>query len=211
MNVDRDVDARIDAVVIGASAGGLEALLLMLPKIPARGSVVFFVVVHIPRERPSPLAGLLAARCAAGVVEAQDKQPVIAGTIYVAPPDYHLLIEDRSQIALSTDDAVHFSRPSIDVLFESAVDVYGSRMLGVVLSGANDDGSAGLARIRDAGGVTVIQDPASARFPAMPEAALARSEPHAVLDPDAIGELFRRIVNNRSTLQGRREKEDPLC
>ena len=165
----------IEAVVIGASAGGVDALGLLLPALPARLRAAVFIVVHLPRERPSLLVDIFQPRCAVPVREAEDKQPVQAGTVYFAPPDYHLLLDEGPQLALSADEPVHYSRPSIDVLFESAARIYRRRLLGIVLSGGNDDGSAGLATVLRAGGDGIVQLPQSAAVPLMPAAALQRS------------------------------------
>ena len=180
----------VDAVVIGTSAGGVEALGVLLPLLPAGLGAPVFIVLHLPRERPSLLAGIFAPRCAVAVVEAEDKQPVEPGTIYFAPPDYHMLIDAGPQIALSSDEPVHHSRPSIDVLFESAADAYGSRLAGIVLTGGSADGSAGLAAIRRAGGITVVQQPAEAYAPFMVESALKGGPVDYVLSLQEIAALF---------------------
>ena len=165
----------IEAVVIGASAGGVDALGLLLPALPARLRAAVFIVVHLPRERPSLLVDIFQPRCAVPVREAEDKQPVQAGTVYFAPPDYHLLLDEGPQLALSADEPVHYSRPSIDVLFESAARIYRRGLLGIVLSGGNDDGSAGLATVLRACGAGIVQLPQSAAVPLMPASALQRS------------------------------------
>jgi two-component system chemotaxis response regulator CheB len=162
-----------DAIAIGTSAGGVEALSRLLPALPKGLGAAVFVVLHLPRHRPSLLAEIFAPRCALPVREALDKEPVQPGTVYLAPPDYHLLVDAGPQIALSTDEPVHYSRPSVDVLFESAADVYGARLLGIILTGGNEDGAAGLAAVRRAGGMTLVQQPAEALAPQMPAAALA--------------------------------------
>ena len=162
----------LDAVVIGTSAGGVEALTVLLPLLPAGLGAPVFVVLHLPRDRPSLLAGIFAPRCRLAVVEAEDKQPVEPATVYFAPPDYHMLIDAGPSLALSSDEPVHHSRPSIDVLFESASDVYGSRLAGIILTGGSADGSAGLAAIRRAGGLTIVQQPAEALARLMVESAL---------------------------------------
>lgn len=186
----------IDAVVIGASAGGVEALLEILPALRQGATVATMVVLHLPRERPSLLPEIFAARCAQPVHEAQDKEPVRSGTIYVAAPDYHLLVDrcaEGAWLAMSNDEAVNFSRPSIDVLFESAADAYGARLLGVLLTGGNQDGAAGLQAIRRAGGVTVVQDPRHAQAPYMPEQALARGGVDYVLTLARIADLLHAL------------------
>jgi two-component system chemotaxis response regulator CheB len=190
---DFSAPSRIEAVVIGASAGGVEALGALLPALPPGVRASIFVVVHLRRERPSLLPELFAARCRLPVYEAEDKQAVEPGTIYFAPPDYHLLLEDGPRLALSVDDLVNFSRPSIDVLFESASDVYGERLMAIVLTGGNSDGARGLVAVRRAGGLTVVQDPKNAQAPMMPEAALETGAAEWVLPLDRIAELLGRM------------------
>jgi two-component system chemotaxis response regulator CheB len=180
----------IDAVVIGASAGGVEILSVLLSVIPSGCRVSFFIVIHIPRERPSLLPELFANRCALPVREAEDKEPVQPGTVYFAPPDYHMLVDRGPALALSGDQPVHFSRPSIDVLFDSAADIYGERLMGVILTGANQDGAEGLAAIARAGGRSVVQDPSSAAVAYLPEAALQGGPVDAVLSIEQLQELF---------------------
>ncbi|MFO1013466.1 MAG: chemotaxis protein CheB [Caulobacteraceae bacterium] len=163
--------ARVEAIVIGASAGAVQALSRMLPALPGDFPVPILVVVHVPPGRSNALVPLLDGRCAIAVKEAEDKEPIRPG-VYFAPADYHLLVERDRTLALSSDDLVLFSRPSVDVLFESAAEVYGENLLGIVLTGANDDGSAGLRAICDAGGAALIEDPDRAYAAAMPSAAL---------------------------------------
>ena len=180
----------IDAVAIGASAGCVEVLSVLLSSLPASCRASFFIVMHIPRERPSLLAEVFNARCALPVREAEDKEPVQPGTVYFAPPDYHLLLDRGPILALSSDEPVHFSRPSIDVLFESAADIYGERLLGLILTGANQDGAEGLAAVGRAGGRTVVQEPGGAAVPFLPEAALQVGPVDFVLSLAQLQELF---------------------
>jgi two-component system, chemotaxis family, protein-glutamate methylesterase/glutaminase len=184
---------RIEAIVIGASAGGVEALGLILPALPARFRPSLLIVLHLPRERPSLLVEIYEKRCALPIREADDKEPIEPGTVYFAPPDYHMLVERNRQIALSTEEPVHYSRPSVDVLFESAADVYGNRLLGVILTGANEDGAAGLHAIHRAGGVTVVQQPDSAKVPLMVVSALQRNPADFVLSLPEIAELLKEL------------------
>ena len=181
---------RIDAVVIGASAGGVEALSALLPAVPADSRAPVFVVLHLPRERRSLLEEVFRGRCQAPVHEASDKDPIEPGTVYFAPPDYHLLIERGPSLALSADGPVNFSRPSVDVLFESAAHVNKNRLLGVILTGASHDGAAGLAAVAAAGGMTVVQDPDSALVRTMVDAAVNRQPPDLVLPLDGIARLL---------------------
>jgi two-component system, chemotaxis family, protein-glutamate methylesterase/glutaminase len=181
---------RIDAVVIGASAGGVEALSVLIPALPFDALAAVFVVLHLPRDRPSLLADIFGRKSALKVREAEDKEPVQPGTLYFAPNNYHLLIDDGPQLALSVDDLVHHSRPSIDVLFESAADVYGKRLLGIILTGANEDGARGLASVHDAGGMTIVQDPSTALSPQMVNAALKLQTPDFVLPLSGIAAML---------------------
>jgi two-component system chemotaxis response regulator CheB len=162
----------IRAVAIGASAGAVEALLRLLPGLPADYSLALLIVVHLPVDAESTLATLLASRCRIAVKEAEDKEPIRPGVAYLAPANYHLLVEPDFHLSLSSDEPVLFSRPSIDVLFESAADAYGSALAGIVLTGANDDGARGLHAICAAGGVGWVQAPAAAQAGKMPQAAL---------------------------------------
>jgi len=185
---------RIDGVVIGASAGGVEALAVLLPALPPDFRPALFIVLHLPRERPSLLVDIFEKRCARPIREAEDKEPVAPGTVYFAPPDYHLLVERNFHIALSADELVHFSRPSIDVLFESAADAYGPRLLGIILTGANEDGAAGLHAVHLAGGVTVVQRPDTAKVPLMVVSALQRNPADFVLSLDEIARLLASLA-----------------
>jgi two-component system, chemotaxis family, protein-glutamate methylesterase/glutaminase len=181
---------RIEAIVMGASAGGVEALGLILPALPTKFRPALLVVLHLPRERPSLLVDIYEKRCALPVREADDKEPIEPGTVYFAPPDYHMLVERNRQIALSTEEPVHYSRPCIDVLFESAAEVYRERLLGVILTGANEDGAAGLHAVHRAGGVTVVQQPDSAKVPLMVVSALQRNPADFVLSLPQIAQLL---------------------
>jgi two-component system, chemotaxis family, protein-glutamate methylesterase/glutaminase len=186
--------AHKDRVVIGASAGGVEALDELLPVLPASFRPSLFVVLHLPRERPSLLPEIFRRRCALPVREAEDKEPTEPGTVYFAPPDYHLLVEKTRQLALSADEPIHYSRPSIDVLFETAAEAYGEHLLGIILSGANQDGAAGLQAVREAGGVTVVQQPDSAKVPLMVVSALQRGPADFVLSLPEIASLLGGLI-----------------
>lgn len=183
----------IEGVVIGASAGGVQALAQLLPAFAQGTKAAIFVVLHLPRDRPSLLADVFSPKCALRVREAQDKEPVAPGTVYFAPSNYHLLVDDGPQLALSTDDLVHHSRPSIDVLFESAADVYREHLLGVLLTGANEDGAQGLAAVQDAGGITVVQEPETAQASTMVLSAMQLRAPDHVLPLTRIAELFQTV------------------
>jgi two-component system, chemotaxis family, protein-glutamate methylesterase/glutaminase len=183
----------IAAVVIGASAGGIQALSVVLPALPAGLRAPVFIVLHLPRDKPSVLADIFGRKCALPVREAEDKESVAAGTVYFAPTNYHMLLDQGPQISLSADDPVHHSRPSVDVLFESAVEVYKERLLGIILSGANEDGALGLAAIHDAGGITIVQQPDTATAPNMALAALKLRPADLVLPLEKIANLLRTL------------------
>ena len=172
----------IEAIVIGGSAGGLDALLSIVPALPEQVSCPIVIVLHLPPAQPNLVPEILSRVCARAVHEAEDKMPLRNQTIYVAAPNYHLLIEKNRSLSLSIDEPVHHSRPAIDVLFESAADAYGPAVAGLVLSGANQDGAEGLCQIRQAGGVAIVQAPATASSPMMPETAIRRvgSSAHVV-------------------------------
>ena len=174
------------AVAIGASAGAVQALLTILPALPASYPLPVFVVVHVPPDRRNVLVPLFQAKCRIPVKEAEDKEPAVGGVVYFAPSDYHLLVEADGAIALSTDEPVNYSRPSIDVLFESAADAYGSSLVGVILTGANHDGAAGLKAVLDAGGVAIVEDPVGAYAQAMPDAALNACPTARIMKLDAV-------------------------
>ncbi|MGC4086878.1 MAG: chemotaxis protein CheB [Polyangiaceae bacterium] len=188
------------AIVIGGSAGALEALGALLPALPRDYPLPIAVVLHVPPGRPSQLVNVLGLYSALPVREADDKQPFCAGVVHVAPPNYHLLLEKNGCFALSVDDPVLFSRPSIDVLFESAADALGPLALGVLLSGANEDGAHGLLRIQRAGGQVVVQDPDSAPARAMPDAALRLTQPDYVLPAARLGALLASLTFARPSL-----------
>jgi len=181
----------VELVVIGGSWGGFDALCELLAPLPRDLAVPFVAALHrSPRSHDGALEHLLARSIALHVVVVEDKSPLKPGCLHLAPADYHLLIEDGS-LALSTDALVQFSRPSIDVLFDSAADEYGAGVLAVVLTGANSDGAAGIGRIKAAGGVTLAQDPAGATRAEMPQAAI---DTGAVDFVGSIPQLTRRLT-----------------
>jgi len=184
----------IEAIAIGASAGGIDALAQLLPMLPADARLAVFVVVHLPSSQPSLLTEIFQSKCALRVQEAEDKQMVEPGTLYFAPPDYHLLLDPGPQLALSADPPVHFSRPAIDALFESAAEVYGKALLGIVLTGASEDGANGLLAIHQAGGATLVQRPSEAATPAMPLYAIQRCPAARVLSLEEMGMLLQDLA-----------------
>jgi two-component system chemotaxis response regulator CheB len=182
-----------EAVVIGASAGALGALSVILPALPAGFRLPLIVVVHVPSDKRSMLAELFQAKCRIPVREAEDKEPINPGTVYFAPSDYHLLVETEKSLSLSSDEPVLFSRPSIDVLFESAADSYGSALIAIILTGANQDGAKGMRAVAEAGGITLVQNPDGAFASAMPEAAIEMCPGARVMSLDAIAAYLQEV------------------
>jgi two-component system chemotaxis response regulator CheB len=181
----------VDLVVIGGSAGAIEVLHRVIEQLPADFSPATAVVIHVPPDGPNLLAEIFTTRDGLNVKLAEDKEPIAGGTIYFATPDYHLLVEKGGTFALSMDERVHFSRPAIDVLFESAAEAYGNRLLGVILSGANADGAAGLLAVARVGGITAVQSLESAEMIAMPAAALQAVPGCIEANVPSIAELLR--------------------
>jgi len=180
----------LQAVVIGASAGGVSALLRLLPGLPAGYACALIVVLHVPEGRRSNLAGVFQEHMKLPVREARDKEDISSGTLYFAGSGYHLSVECDRSFSLSCEDRVHFARPSIDYLMTSAADAYGPALLGILLTGANNDGAAGLAAIGLAGGLTVVQSPAEAEQPTMPLEAIRLRTPDLILPLDDIHSLL---------------------
>jgi two-component system chemotaxis response regulator CheB len=181
----------VDAVVIGASAGGLAALSVLVAGLPRSYRLPLLMVQHVPPTGPTQLVEIFQRKTDLNVREARDKEPIRGGTLYFASPGYHLLVENDLSLSLSQDNAMHFSRPSIDVLFESAADAWGERVAGILMTGANEDGAAGLDAIRQAGGITIVQEPGEAEVSTMPLAALQRFAPDYILPLRDIHRLLR--------------------
>lgn len=186
--------ASVEAVAIGASAGGIDALFELFEGLeaPFRGTVV--TVLHLPNDHESRLVEVFSNRLGLPVLEAQPGAPVSSGRIYFAPPGYHLLVEADRTFSLSCDPPVLFSRPSIDVLMESCADAYGPEVAGLVLTGANEDGARGLAAIGARGGLTAVQDPAEAAHATMPLAAIAAAHPLYVLPLAGLRRLLHTVL-----------------
>jgi len=183
-------------VAVGCSWGGLAALSTLLGGLPPDLDAAVVVAQH-RAEEDSPLAELLAARSALPVREAEDKDELVPGRVYLAPPGYHVLVQP-GRLALSVDEPVQYARPSLDVLLESAADAYGADCVGVVLTGASGDGAAGLARIEAAGGAAVVQDPGTAERAEMPAAALAATREPVVAPLERIAAIVADLCGTRS-------------
>jgi two-component system chemotaxis response regulator CheB len=195
-NLSKDnalVQDRYQAIVIGVSAGGFETLNELLPSIPSGITVAVIIVQHLHPQQDGFFIESLNAACSVPVREAEEKEPVLPGSVYFAPPNYHLLLEADKTFSLTIDEKVNFSRPSIDVLFETAAEVYGPSLIGIILTGASKDGASGLQWIRKRGGLAIVQDPATALFPAMPAAALVEGEVDLVLSVPEIGRFLAQL------------------
>lgn len=179
--------------MIGASFGGPEVLQTLLVNLPTSFRWPIFIVQHRSSGRDGAFASMLARHCKLPVVNVDDKLPIRAGHVYVAPPNYHLLVERNKHLALSVDEKEHFVRPAADVLFETAAEAYVGQLVGIIVTGANADGARGLERVYELGGLTIVQSPQSAVASAMPEAAIATGCAQHVLEPPAIAAMLNAL------------------
>jgi two-component system chemotaxis response regulator CheB len=182
------------AVIIGVSAGGMAALNTILPELPRGFPLSVLIVQHTRATSENFLVRYLDAQCWVKVKEADEKEKILPGVVYLAPPNYHLLVEMDRTLSLSTEAPVNFARPAIDVLFDTAAGAYGEKIVGVILTGANSDGSQGLLKIKKAGGLTVVQDPATAEADAMPRSAMEIVQPDHILPLEKIGPFLSGLV-----------------
>ena len=194
-------------IVFGGSAGSIEVIINLFPLVPADFPIPIVVVLHRKNTSEHHLEDVLSRKSKVPVLEIQDKTKIIPGNIYIAPGDYHVLVDNDKTLALDTSEKVNFSRPSIDVAFEEFARVYGSKCIGILLSGANSDGSSGLKRIKDAGGLTIVQSPDSAKVATMPMSAVKLFQPDVIANPQQmagllieaskfpIGDFIRKIKN----------------
>jgi two-component system, chemotaxis family, protein-glutamate methylesterase/glutaminase len=192
---------RIEAVAIGASAGGVEAIGTLLAALPAGFGAAVVTVMHVPPNNNSALSSVLVRRCVLPLKEAEDKETIMPGRVYLAPPVYHLLVEPDKTFSLSSDEPVNYSRPSIDVMFESAALAYRENLLGIILTGANDDGAAGLKTIRACGGLAWVQDPADAMADSMPSAAIAQAGADVVLSLQELAQRLANVASSQSAIR----------
>lgn len=186
---------KYEAIVIGVSAGGLSALNRILPDLPSDFTLAVIIVQHMHTTGDNFLSSYLNDKCNLNVKEVDDKESILKNTIYIAPPNYHLLVEADRTFSLSIDEPVNYARPSIDVLFETAADVYTTNLIGVILTGANTDGSHGLKRIKASGGLSVVQDPLTAEADTMPRAAIAAVDVDYVLPLEEIGKALTMLAD----------------
>jgi two-component system, chemotaxis family, protein-glutamate methylesterase/glutaminase len=193
--MEKNAVRKYEVVVIGGSAGSLEVVLNMVGAFQEHTNTTFIIVLHRKNDVQSILEELLSARTSIKVKEVEDKDPILPNNIYIAPPNYHLLIEDEKIFSLDCSEKVHFSRPSIDITFESVAQVYGTRAIGVLLSGANADGAEGLAKIKRGGGYTIVQDPSSSDVSYMPEQAIKLKAFDKILHAEEIAEFINRLIS----------------
>jgi two-component system chemotaxis response regulator CheB len=191
---ESSINNKYRLLIIGGSAGSLEVLIQLLPSIRQDLGVAIVIILH-RKNVESYLTDLLSEKASWPVKEAEEKEPILPGMIYLAPPDYHLLIEKDETFSLDYSEKVHYSRPAIDVTFEAAAEVYGFSSIGVLLSGANADGTEGIIKIKEAGGLTIVQDPAEATVSYMPQQAIKSLEVDYILNTkqmiDVINNLNR--------------------
>ncbi|MDB5255903.1 MAG: CheB methylesterase [Chitinophagaceae bacterium] len=187
-----DIDHTYEAIVIGTSAGGLSALTALLSILPSYYSLPIIIVQHRSKDHQNLLEEVLQSKCLIKIQQAEEKESILAGVVYIAPPNYHLLIERDYTFSLTSDEPVNYSRPSIDVLFESAALVYANKLIGIILTGTNRDGSEGMSVIKQYAGLTIAQDPKEAEFPAMPLAAI---QAHVIEQVWQLAEIQKFLIN----------------
>jgi two-component system, chemotaxis family, protein-glutamate methylesterase/glutaminase len=193
-----------EAIVIGVSAGGLQALKTMLPALPSSFPVPVIIVQHISDHSDGFMVEYMNHASKITVKEAEDKEPICSGIIYLAPPGYHLLIEPERIFGLSVDARVNYSCPSIDVLFQSAAEVFGESLIGIVLTGANADGANGLKVIKEHGGLAIVQNPETAESATMPKAALNAVKADYAIDLEQIVPLLVKLTIQEGESYGRK-------
>ncbi len=184
------------AIVVGVSAGGLEALSRVFPSLPWDFPLPIVVVQHVAPDSDGYLAAHLKRLGPLDVKEADEKETPRGGTIYVAPANYHLLVERDRTLSLSVDPWVNYARPSIDLLFQSASEAYGSELIGVIMTGANSDGARGLGEIEAAGGLAIVQDPKTAEAASMPSSAIAGTKKPVVLPLEEIAGFLTKVASH---------------
>ena len=189
---------KFKALVIGASAGGFDAISAILMDLKKDFNVPILIVQHLSARSDNYMVTHLNEICKINVVEAKEKEKVHSGYAYVAPPNYHLLVEQDETLSLTVEPRVNYARPSIDILFETAANVYGNGLIGVILSGANSDGSKGLKRIVELGGLAIVQDPKTAAVSSMPMAAIAITKVDYILELREISKILAELIGGKN-------------
>ena len=183
-----------EAIVIGVSSGGMNAMKTMFPLLPKEFNIPIIIVQHISANSENLWIRLLNDKSNLEIKEADEKEKIEHGKIYIAPPNYHLLVEKNKTFSLSIDERVNFARPSIDVLFESAAEAYKNKLIGVILTGSNNDGTKGLKLIKEYGGLTIVQDPSTAESGFMPASAIAAMQVDYILSLEGIINLLIKLT-----------------
>jgi len=189
-------NSRYEAIVMGVSSGGMSAMKIMLPIFPKNFSIPVIIVQHIGARAVNEWIKLLHNKCRIHIKEADEKELIEPGNVYIAPANYHLLIEKDRTFSLTIDERVNYARPAIDVLFESAAETYGKSLIGIVLTGSNHDGTAGIKRIQECGGLTIVEDPATAQSAFMPASAISAIQPDYILPLKEIIETLVKLSTN---------------
>jgi len=188
--------SKYEVVVIGVSSGGLEALLQIIPKLPKDFELPIIIVNHMLPDADNFLVNFLNEKSQLNVMEAMEKERINKGKVYLAPANYHLLVEPDKTLSLSVDPPLNHSRPSVDILFETAAYAYSGKLIGVVLTGANFDGTIGLNKIKQTGGLTIVQDPQTAKSKAMPRSAIDQVNPHHIIPLNKIASFIVKLCTN---------------
>ncbi len=184
---------RYKVIVIGGSAGSLDTILKIIADASMTNNIFYIVIIHRKTSAESVLTDLLASQTTLKVREVEDKDAILPGYVYICPADYHLLVEDQNTFSLDSSEKIYYSRPSIDVTFESVAEVFGDSTIGILLSGANADGAKGLSKIKQAGGYTIVQNPLTADVDYMPKQAIELFKPDAVLNGDKMSALLKNL------------------
>lgn len=183
-----------EAIVIGVSSGGMHAMSVIFSHLPKDFKIPIIIVQHIGAHSDSEWIKILDHRSQLHIKEGDEKEKIEKGNVYFAPPNYHLLIEKDKTLSLSIEGRVNFARPAIDVLFETAAEAYKNKLIGIILTGSNYDGTNGMKRIKELGGLTIAQDPETAASPFMPASAIAAMQPDYILSLEDIIELLKKIA-----------------
>jgi len=191
-------EMKFKAIVIGASAGGFDAIRTILMGLEEGFDAPILIVQHLSSHSDNYMVTRLNEICRINVMEAEEKEKVHSGNAYFAPPNYHLLVEEDETLSLTVEPKVNYARPSIDVLFETAANVYGNGLIGVILTGANSDGSKGLKRIKELGGITIVQDPKTAESNSMPMAAIAITKVNYILELREISTKLVELIGGKN-------------
>jgi two-component system chemotaxis response regulator CheB len=194
--MENNENIKYEAVVIGVSAGGLQAMSRILEELPPDFPIPVIVTQHRSKEEKSLLEEVLQSKCSIRIKQADEKEQITNGTVYFAPADYHLLVEKNHSFSLDSDAPINYSRPSIDVLFTTASKTYENKLIGIILTGASNDGAAGIEAIRKHGGTTIAQNPLTAQFPFMPQAAIDTGSVQYIFELEELRDFLLSIGKN---------------